>query len=55
LTLQQDVTEAVLYILQVPEEEIMVELEVDYTGTKHIPIYVMLPVSDCRCMILSYP
>lgn len=43
--LQQDVTKAVIFFLQVPEE-IMIELERDYTGTKHIPIFVMLPVSD---------
>jgi hypothetical protein len=31
------------FLLQVPEQKLQVER--DYTGTKHIPIFVMLPVS----------
>lgn len=32
------------FFLQAPEQKLQVER--DYTGTKHIPIFVMLPVSN---------
>lgn len=32
------------------EEQDVIELERDYTGTKHIPIFVMLPVSNSWCI-----
>lgn len=41
------------FFLQAPEQKLQVER--DYTGTKHIPIFVMLPVSIVYSLIRFSP